>query len=296
VYGTGFEGNLETRIRPIILLETPTNQWPTPTIAFYKSTGTSNENSDYRKGTWYPIYGYGISPNDKTDQLPKYLKMSDYKSQRGFPVIVEIDQLRISFYDWLKQKKMSPSMIDRIVHEIFNNVIILYFANIWQIKTSICLSLKSVLQLSKFEEQQYILNPNSINDLFYDCVWKNTINDVNFLFFVHFFLLVVGDIPAYPQIVQNINRVYDEKQEIYLEKFTEGKLTEQDINDDELITFLNENNAQMPSDLLENPNTFLEFRRFYIVSTALIHYGNEIVIGSKKGGRKTYRKKRRRMS
>ena len=305
MYGPGFEGRLETRTRPIVILETPDGSWPTANIAFYKSTGTSNENSDYRSGTWFPTYGFGMSPRevdastgtplmDKLGQpyTPKFLKMMDYKPPSGFPVIVEIDQLRVSFYHWLIQKGVPRARNDIIIDEVFNKVVYLYFANIWQIKTSICLSLKRDLRLSEFEDNRN--NVEWLNAVFDDnCVWKSTTNDVNFLDFVHFFLLVVGDIPAYPEIVQNINHVYDKKQKVYLRKWAKGTLDERDINDAELIRVLNENRAQMPFDVLTNPNTYLRFRRFYMAATALQLFGNELgPVSYKKGGRKTYRKKR----
>lgn len=306
MYGTGLEGRLETRTRPFVLLQTPAGSWPTTNIAFYKSTGTSNEGSDYRSGTWFPIYGFGMSPREinaatgtpLVDELgqpyaPKFLKMMDYKTPPRFPVIVEIDQLRVSFYDWLDRKpvpRLGRVMIDKIVDEVFNKVVYLYFANNWQIKSSICLSLKRDLNLSEFETHRDSVE--WINDTFHDCVWKTTINDVNFLDFVHFFLLAVGDIPAYPEIVQDINDVYDKKQAGYLAKLEKGTLSETDINDAKFIRFLNDNHAQMPLDTLMNPNTYLEFRPFYAGPIALQYL---IVNGpdSKKGGRrKTYRKKR----
>ena len=44
--------------RPVVTVKTP-KQWPTKRMAFYKSTGSSNTdtNNEYRKGTWFPTLG-----------------------------------------------------------------------------------------------------------------------------------------------------------------------------------------------------------------------------------------------
>ena len=273
-YTTGCIGEDRiTIIRSIIILQNnPNIPWTTPNIGFYRSSGTSRENGDYRAGTFFPFYGFGYSPNEldtsgKPIKNEKFLKMSDYiKSSRHS--IRELEVLEIEFNEWLKGKGKSLTLAIRqaILYEISYETIQMYFTNIWQIYCSISLCLKRDLVLGEFS-----LDPAFLDAHFHNCVWINTspIKSVNYLLFLEFFIgqLLQNGITEIPatgiSIIPNLYSDMDRINSIFASDINEklkNETTEKD-NYYELKDIMVENGASVEIQDLQTPG-FLTFTKY----------------------------------
>ena len=266
-YITGYieEERVITLRSVIILQNNPNITWPTPNIAFYRSSGTSRENGDYRTGTFFPFYGFGYAINElDEDGNPmhneKFLKMSDCKKPSSSYSIRELELLEIEFNEWLKENiSITTSIRQNTLYEISFQTIQIYFANIWQIYCSISLSLKKDLLLHEFS-----LDPAFLNAHFHTCVWIST-SPVNYLFFLEFFIrrLAMNGItmiPALPlHLHSDINRMDSELTAHIYERVKDERIEEN--NYDELKVIMNENRASVEMEDLKDPK-FLTFMKY----------------------------------
>lgn len=144
-------------VRPVVIIPTPPQRWPTRNIAFYRTSGQSNEGFDIYRGTWFPIFGYSQDP--KNMETHKLLKMGDYDdilkkpTKSGFPPLntssSPIYNLVTEFILWRLRNNITPEMRERyeekaikvkngawtnfITYQHIIKFLTIYFLDVWQV-------------------------------------------------------------------------------------------------------------------------------------------------------------------
>jgi len=144
-------------VRPVVILPCPPQSWPTRNIAFYRTSGQSNEGFDIYRGTWFPIFGYSQDP--KKMETHKLLKMGDYDdilkkpTKSGFPALnvssSPIYNLATEFILWRLRNNITDEMRERyeekaikvkngawtnfITYQHIIKFLTIYFLDAWQV-------------------------------------------------------------------------------------------------------------------------------------------------------------------
>lgn len=93
-------------IRPFIVLSLPT-KWTSRNVAFYRSSGMSNRDSNHLANTWFPTFGFGTSDITKKTKILKACDISEGRCI-STPILSRLAQ----FGCWMFSGNISRNDID----------------------------------------------------------------------------------------------------------------------------------------------------------------------------------------